>query len=128
MESDDRLVFLVKGDSGSEPYSVDITLKGNRMYVACSCPAGRFGKFCKHKIRLIQGDLGILHDDAQCDDLNQIHDWIQQSDFLDLIFERSKFKKDLREAQQRLDAVKRQMQPVEKKMAQAMKKGIIQVK
>lgn len=128
MKGDDKLVFLVKSDSGSQPYSVDFTFKDNRMYVACSCPAGKFGKFCKHKIRLIQEDFGILHDDTQCDDLSQIHDWVQQSDFLDLIFERSRFKKELREAQQRLDAVKKKMQPVEKKMAQAMKKGIRQVK
>lgn len=98
MESNERLIFLVKGDSSSEPYSVDITINDNQMYVACSCPAGNFGKFCKHKIRLLQGDFDVLYDDDQCDDLSRINDWIQQSDFLDLIFERSKFKKDLREA------------------------------
>lgn len=127
MENDDRLVFLVKGDRSSKPYSVDITLKGNQMYVACNCPAGKFQKFCKHKIRLLQGDLGILYDDDQYDDLNRINDWIQKSDFLDLIFERSKFKKELREAEQRLDAVKKKMRPVEKKMEQAMNEGIKKV-
>lgn len=128
MENDERLIFLVKSDTRPEPYSIDITIKGNQMYVACSCPAGKLGKFCKHKIRLLQGDFGILYDDDQCDDLSRIADWIQQSDFLDLIFERSKFKKDLREAQQKLDEVKKRMRPVEKKMEQAMKKGIKQVK
>ena len=128
MESNERLIFLINGDSSSEPYSVDITINDNQMYVACSCPAGKFGKFCKHKIRLLQGDFDVLYDDDQCDDLSRIHEWIQQSDFLNLIFERSKFKKDLREAQQRLDAVKKRMRPIEKKMEQAMKKGINQVK
>jgi hypothetical protein len=73
---------------------------------------------------LIQGNSDILYDDSQDEDLYQICDWIQKSEFLDLIFERSKFKTELREAQARLDEVKRKMRPVEKKMAQVMKKGI----
>ena len=94
------------------------------MYVHCSCPAGRFGKFCKHKIQLIQNYSDILCDDDQWEDLSQIHEWFQKSEFLDLIFERSKFKKELWEAQDRLESVKKRIRPIEKKMAQAMKKGI----
>jgi uncharacterized Zn finger protein len=124
MKGDLKITFLVKSGSRSAPYSVYFTLENDRMYISCSCPAGRFGKFCKHRIALIQGNSDILYDDSQDEDLYQICDWIQKSEFLDLIFERSKFKTELREAQARLDEVKRKMRPVEKKMAQVMKKGI----
>jgi|LGVF01.1.fsa_nt_gb hypothetical protein len=127
MKADSKITFLVKSGSGPKPYLVDFVFKNDCMFVSCDCPAAKFGKFCKHKIRLIQEDFDILYDDTQSEDLVQIGDWIQRSEFLDLILERSKFKKEFREAQQRLDAVKRKMQPVEKKMAQAMKDEIRQI-
>jgi DnaJ-domain-containing protein 1 len=73
---------------------------------------------------LTQDDHDILYDQAQRNDLNRIADWIQNSDFVEFIFERSQFKKQLRAAEDRLEAVKRDMKPVEDKMAQAMKNGI----
>jgi hypothetical protein len=73
---------------------------------------------------LTQDDHDILYDQSQRNDLNRIADWIQNSDFVEFIFERSLFKKELREAEDRLEAVKRNMKPVEDKMAQAMKDGI----
>ena len=124
MKNDTKIRLLVKSSSSSEPHSVDIIVESDKMFVFCSCPAGKYGKFCKHKIRVMQGDFDILYDDYQLDDVARIADWIQESDFLDLIFERSKFKSELREAEERLEAVKKKMKPVEKRIAQAMKDGI----
>ena len=73
---------------------------------------------------MTQDDHDILYDQSQRNDLNRIADWIQNSDFVEFIFERSLFKKELREAEDRLETVKRNMKPVEDKMAQAMKNGI----
>lgn len=124
MENESKIVFQVKSDSRSAPYKVDVLFKNDEMFVHCNCPAGKFGHFCKHKIRLLQNDFEVLYDDSQIDDFNKIGDWIQKSDFLDLIFERSKFKTELREAEERVELVKRKMRPVEEKMAHAMKNGI----
>ena len=122
-----RITLFAKSSSGGAPYSVNFVFEQDLLTVHCDCPAGRFGKFCKHKIRMLQEDYDILSDsddENQCDRLTEISNWIQKSEFLNLIFERSKFKTALREAQEKLDQVKREMRPIEEKMAIAMKKGI----
>jgi len=119
-----QINFLVKNDSKSAPYTVEVIIKHRQMFIRCDCPAGKIGKFCMHKIRLLQDDHQVLYDQSQRNELNRISNWIQNSDFLDLISERSKFKKELREAEDRLEAIKRNMKPVEDKMAQSMKVGI----
>jgi hypothetical protein len=122
--NDSQINFLVKNDSKSIPYTAEVIIRNNQMFIHCNCPAGKFGNFCRHKIRLTQDDHDILYDQSQRNDLNRIADWIQNSDFVEFIFERSLFKKELREAEDRLETVKRNMKPVEDKMAQAMKNGI----
>jgi len=112
-----NIKLLAKSSSGKKPYSVDFTIIGGKMTVRCNCPAGRYGKLCKHKISMIEEDYDILYDENQDKQLYEISDLIQKSDFLDLIFERSKAKTALGEAQEKLDTVK-------KKMAQAIKNGI----
>ena len=119
-----QINFSAKNDSRSTPYTVEIRITNRQMFIHCDCPAGKFGKFCMHKIRLLQDDYQVLYDQSQRNELNRISNWIQKSDFLDLIIERSKFKKELREAEDRLEAIKRNMKPVEDKMGQAMKMGI----
>lgn len=42
--------------SGVEPYTVDFIIQDKKMIVACNCPAGEWGKLCKHKTELISGD------------------------------------------------------------------------
>jgi len=119
-----QINFLVKNDRKSSPYTVEVIIKNRQMFIQCDCAAGQFGKFCMHKIRLLQDDYQVLYDQSQRNELNRISNWIQKSDFLDLISERSSFKKELREAEDRLEAIKRNMKPIEDKMAQAMKIGI----
>jgi len=122
---DFQINFIAKNDNKStSPHTVEVLIKNRQMFIHCDCPAGKFGKFCMHKIRLLQDDHQVLHDQSQRNELNRISNWIHNSDFLDLIFERSSFKKELREAEDRLEAIKRNMKPVEDKMAQAMKIGI----
>lgn len=51
-----RLTFLVQG-SEPEPYTVRFERDGDRLTAACTCAAGESGQYCKHRIRLLQGDL-----------------------------------------------------------------------
>ena len=124
LKGQEKLVFFVKSGTKKLSYSVICEFRDGALFVRCNCQAGRFGKFCKHKIGLIQGDFGILSNDEQIEDLSTITEWIQNSDFLDLIFERSPFKKPLIDAQTKVEEIRKQMRPVEKKMALAMKSGI----
>lgn len=119
MGNDSKITLLAKSSSGAGPYPVEFIFENNTMSIHCGCPAGKWGKFCKHKIRMLQGDYDILYDDDQGNQLDKITDWIQGSEFLDLIFERGKLEKVLKETQNNLNAVK-------KKMAEAMKNGIKQ--
>jgi len=119
-----QISFLAKNDTKATPHTVEIIIKNKQMFIHCDCPAGKFGKFCMHKIRLLQDDYQVLYDQSQRNELDRISNWIKKSDFMDLILERSGFKKELREAEDRLEAIKINMKPVEDKMAQAMMIGI----
>lgn len=112
-----KITLLAKSSSRDEPYKVDFVFDKDKLMIKCNCPAGRFGKFCKHKWGLIKGNYDMLYEEDQDDRLDKINDWIQNSQYLDLIFEMSKAQKRLDEAQEVLNKIK-------KKAAASMKKGL----
>jgi len=112
-----KITLLAKSSSGDKPYNVDFVFEKERLMIKCNCPAGKFGKFCKHKWGLLKGNYDLLFDEDQDDDLDQINDWIQDSQYLDLIIEMSKAQKILDNAQDDLNKIK-------KKIAASMKKGL----
>lgn len=122
----DKVTIFAKSSSSDAVYSVDFIFKNNRNHMAihCNCPAGRFGKFCKHKMSFIQGDYRYLYDDDQYDQLVYIADWVQKSQYLDLIFKRSPLKQALREAEYKLEEIKEKIRPINNEIAKAMKKGL----
>lgn len=107
--------FPIQGSKGNS-YKIEFSEEDGLIKVKCSCPAGRFGKFCKHKMRFILGDGYILEDDSQIDALAKIADRIQNSNYFDLIVEHSKAKRAVEEAEANLKKVRG-------KIAEAMKKG-----
>jgi len=48
------LTFLVQG-SAPEPYEVAFTITGGSITATCSCPAGKNGQYCKHRVSILQG-------------------------------------------------------------------------
>ena len=48
------LTFLVQG-SAPEPYEVEFTMTGGSITATCSCPAGRTGQYCKHRVSILEG-------------------------------------------------------------------------
>ena len=122
--NDLQINFLAKNENMPTPYAVEVIIKNRQMFIRCDCPAGKFGNFCIHKIRLLQNEHQALYDPSQRNELNYVSNWVQNSDFWDLISERGGFKKELRKAEDLLETIKRNMKPVEDKMAQAMKSGI----
>jgi uncharacterized Zn finger protein len=59
--------------SGDSEYLVDFIVDDNgKLSVFCDCPAGEWGRFCKHKWRLLHGDESMLADPAQINDLKKV--------------------------------------------------------
>ena len=112
-----EIEFFVKSDSQDEPYTVKYIEQNGKIFVKCNCKAGRFGNFCKHKMRLIQGHDDILQDEDQARDLAKVERRIQKSEYLKLIIERSKARKKAEEAE-------KELKTVNKKIGAAMKKGL----
>jgi uncharacterized Zn finger protein len=52
--------FLVQG-STNDPYEVVFTKAPGQIKASCTCPAGRNGQYCKHRINILQGNVtGIV--------------------------------------------------------------------
>lgn len=53
-------LFMVQG-SEVEPYSVQFAVKNGVFSATCTCRAGSFSAFCKHRLRIVQGSIeGIV--------------------------------------------------------------------
>jgi len=112
-----KTTLFAKSSGGDTPYKVDFIFDNDRLIIKCNCPAGRFGKFCKHKWGLVKGNYDLLYDENQDEQLEKINDWIQSSQYLDLIFEMSK-------AQKKVDEAEENFKQIKKKAAAAMKNGL----
>lgn len=76
--ADGELIFRVKGSS-AEPYEVTFIKDGDSLTALCSCPAGEYGNFCKHRISILDGDgRAIVSDNV--DGVQIITDWLQGTD------------------------------------------------
>lgn len=61
----EELKVLVKGSS-ADPYEITFIKDGDSLTALCTCPAGTYGNFCKHRIAILDGDAGaVLDDDAE---------------------------------------------------------------
>ncbi len=50
----DELVFHVKGSS-PDAYEVTFIKDGASLTALCTCPAGQYGNFCKHRVAILDG-------------------------------------------------------------------------
>jgi len=73
-----ELSFLVKG-SATDPYEVTFIKDGDSLTALCTCPAGQFGNFCKHRLSILDGnDKAIVSDNANR--VPTIVEWLQGTD------------------------------------------------
>lgn len=60
----EELTIRVKGSS-ADPYETRFIKDASSLTALCTCPAGSFGNFCKHRIAILDGDASaVLEDDA----------------------------------------------------------------
>lgn len=74
----DELTFQVKGSS-TEPYELTFIKDGDSLTALCSCPAGNYGNFCKHRIAILDGSDAAIVSDNQ-DQVATVISWLQGTD------------------------------------------------
>ncbi len=112
-----EITILASSSSRDEPYAVTISLTENGLSIFCNCPAGEWGKYCKHKMAFIFGDAQILYDDKQIENFIKVSQWISESDYPHLVAK-------LRDSEKELETVKKTIRNMKEKIALSMKEGL----
>jgi len=106
-----ELVFLVKGSS-AEPYEVTFIKDGASLTALCTCPAGTYGNFCKHRISILDGNTkAILSDNAEQAAI--VLGWLPDTDVEAALSE-------MRKAEKIADPEKKALNVAKRKLARAM--------
>ena len=107
----DELVFLVKGSS-AEPYEVTFIKDGNSLTALCTCPAGQYGNFCKHRISILDGNAAAISSE-NAGDVPKVLAWLSGTDVEAALIE-------LREVENGANADKKNIISAKRKLARAM--------
>ncbi len=107
----EELIFLVKGSS-AEPYEVTFIKDGTSLTALCTCPAGTYGNFCKHRISILDGNTEAISSD-NVKQAATVVDWLHGTDVEAALSE-------LRDAQKTADPDKKALNAAKRKLARAM--------
>ncbi|MCP4299142.1 MAG: SWIM zinc finger family protein [Gammaproteobacteria bacterium] len=106
-----ELTFLVKGSS-ADPYELTFIKDGDSLTALCSCPAGQYGNFCKHRIAILDGNgRAIVSENAA--QLSTVVNWLQGTDVEAALTE-------FRNIEKSADAPKSALVTAKRKLARAM--------
>jgi hypothetical protein len=106
--------FEVKSDSSEEVYNVVFGFKDDIITINCDCQAGQMKNLCKHRLRLLDGDVSGLINQDQVKALAPVLDRIDKNKISDLY-------KDLNEVEKELSGIEkelRRIKAVRKKLRQ----------
>ncbi len=107
----DELIFLVKGSS-VDPYEVTFIKDESSLTAICTCPAGTYGNFCKHRISILDGITeSIVSDNA--DQAVTVVGWLEGTDVEAALSE-------VRQAEKLSDPEKKALSAAKRKLARAM--------
>ena len=107
----EELVFLVKGSS-AEPYEVTFIKDGDSLTAICTCPAGTYGNFCKHRISILDGYAKNISSD-NADQAETVVGWLSGTDVEAALAE-------MRAAEKDGDPEKKALNVAKRKLARAM--------
>jgi hypothetical protein len=96
--------------SSGEPYNVHFEFIENKFKVHCNCPAGIYGKLCKHKTGLLDGDYSLLFDKADNEVLEQIHNIVKKSKYVELLISYNTISKEIEIARKKEKKQKEQIE------------------
>ncbi len=107
----EELVFLVQG-STTDPYEVTFIKDGASLTALCTCPAGTYGNFCKHRISILDGNTNAISSD-NADQAVTVVGWLPGTDVEAALSE-------MREAEKIADPDKKVLNAAKRKLARAM--------
>ena len=107
----EELVFLVKGSS-SDAYEITFIKDGASLTALCTCPAGQYGNFCKHRIAILDGKADAISS-SNADQVPTVTEWLVGTDVEEALCE-------LREAEEITAYPKDELAVLKKKLARAM--------
>lgn len=107
----EELVFLVKGSS-ADPYEVTFIKDGSSLTAICTCPAGTYGNFCKHRIAILDGNFSAISSD-NATQAAIVASWLPGTDVEAALSE-------MREAEKVADPEKKVLNAAKRKLARAM--------
>lgn len=107
----EQLVFHVKGSS-AEPYEITFIKDGTSLTAICTCPAGTYGNFCKHRIAILDGVTKAISSD-NADKAATVVGWLPGTDVEAALLE-------LRQAEKVSDPDKTALNAAKRKLARAM--------
>ena len=110
------ITILIKSFSQSEPRTVQVTQDDSGLSFLCDSPAGIRGRLCKNKRALVSADDSMLYDENQKENFQKIMDWVDASDYPDLM-------KALKEAENDLELANGRARDIKEKITRAMKEG-----
>ena len=107
----ETITVYVQG-SAEEPYQVEFRKNGPNLSAYCTCPAGTVGQLCKHRLRILQGNLdGIVGDRSE--DVKKVVSWLAGTDVAAAIHE-------LIQAEELLEQTKKRVSTLKKNLARTL--------
>ena len=105
MSARDAIEFHVRG-SGGDPYQVIFTARPEGVYATCTCKAGIFGEWCKHRQAILDGKLDLAVD-ASPADAEEVAGWFDESPLESVLLRRKAIDVEIRALRkQKIDALK----------------------
>jgi uncharacterized Zn finger protein len=101
----DTIEFLVQG-SAPEPYIVVFKKQANNLSATCTCPAGKIGQHCKHRIRILMGETtGITSKNSEA--VQEVQNWLHGTNLQTALDEYIQAERQMEQAKIRLSASKK---------------------
>ena len=107
--------FEVRSSDGVATYVVEFSLESGNLRVHCGCPAGILGKWCKHKMRLISGDVSGVLGTSGVADFVEVQNWVGKSEFPRLLDEMKLAENEMLEAKTKMDNLKKALEKAAQK-------------
>lgn len=103
----EQLHFLVQGSTPA-PYEVTFIKDGDSLTAVCTCPAGEFGNFCKHRISILDGkSTAITSENAG--QVRLVQEWLPGTDVEAALAELRTAEKDAPSDKKAIVAAKRKL-------------------
>ena len=99
------ITFSVQG-SAEEAYVVEFRKDGSNLSAYCTCPAGEVGQYCKHRFRILEGDIeGVVG--GREPEVKMVASWLPGTDVGAAMLELAKAEAIFEQAKKDVSALKK---------------------